>query len=950
MNREPDLGALRQQLADARLSGEHWWRGLEALADSAQAQAWVAAEFPGLAPTLDRRRFLQLMAASLALAGLAACGQTPDESVPRVVQAESQVPGKTLVYATAVPFAGVAQPVLGVTTAGRPIKLEGNPDHPASGGTCDAFTQAAILQLYDPDRSQSPRYKGRETAWGQVQGALLACAGQLDRTAGDGLHVVLGANGSPTLQRQLQQLMQRWPKARLYLAEPFAATAVQDACRQVFGQPLQPRWQRANAEAVVSFDDDWLGAGPWQTVNQRGWAARRRAAGQGQGRAQVLVADSVPTLTSAAASERLRLAPSRRPMLLRALAAELGAGEPGLAALSDTEQAWVRHAGNALKARAPRCLVSLDSQAPVDQQALVLRLNEHLCNQGVTVDYIAPQYQGAALHDLLEPLAANQVQVLVMLDCNPVNTAPAHWHLSDAVQHVPLRIHAGLYHDESARDCHWHLPLSHALDGWADARAADGSSVIVQPLMAPLYPTRTLAQVVELLQGRDADAHAIVRQTWAALDDNAWQQALSRGWADPAPVAVSVTANSAPLLTESAPVNGLEVRVLPDPCVWDGRLANLGWLQELPKPISKLTWGNVIGVSPALAERLGLANGDRVRVPLPGQIIEGPAWVEPGQADSVVALYAGYGRQRAGRVGNGLGYPAQALGAVNQVATLERLDGSLALASTQLHHQLPPGHESPIRSVAPGQSLGAPELLFHDATAVGPQWGMVIDLDLCTGCNACVVACQAENNIAVVGPEQVAQGRAMHWLRIDHYYQGSLDAPRSHFQPLPCMHCEQAPCEVGCPVNATQHGQDGVNQMVYNRCIGTRTCASYCPYKVRRFNWLDYSADAAPTIQAQRNPQVTVRSRGVMEKCTYCVQRISAARIDSKIAGTDAIEVTTACQQSCPCQAISFGDIRRADSEVARARQSGRHYRLLEELDTRPRTTYLARIDEERQP
>jgi molybdopterin-containing oxidoreductase family iron-sulfur binding subunit len=515
---------------------------------------------------------------------------------------------------------------------------------------------------------------------------------------------------------------------------------------------------------------------------------------------------------------------------------------------------------------------------------------------------------------------------------------------------VPTRLHAGLYYDESASQCHWHLPLSHALDGWGDARAADGSVVLVQPLMMPQYGTRTLPQILELLQGRVLDAQAIVRQTWSSLDEPAWQLALSQGWVEQPPPPTKVTAGGAFALAVDPPASGLHVRLLPDPCVWDGRLANLGWLQELPKPISKLTWSNVIGIAPALAQRLGLANGDRVRVPLPERAIEGPVWIEPGQADEVVALYAGYGRERAGRVGNGLGYAAWSIDAGTTVQTLVKLEGHVTLASTQLHHQLPAGHESPIRRVRRDESLAEPTVLFRDAAAVGPQWGMVIDLDLCTGCNACVVACQAENNIAVVGPEQVAQGRALHWLRIDHYYQGSLEAPRSHFQPLPCMHCEQAPCEVGCPVNATQHGQDGLNQMVYNRCIGTRTCASYCPYKVRRFNWLDYSAAAAPTLQAQRNPQVTVRSRGVMEKCTYCVQRISAARIEAKIQGSEQFEVTTACQQSCPSQAISFGDVNRAEGPLAHARQSGRHYRLLEELDTRPRTTYLAGIDEERQP
>ncbi|AZE67167.1 quinol:cytochrome c oxidoreductase iron-sulfur protein precursor [Pseudomonas synxantha] len=951
-----DFVALRGQLAG--LKGRAYWRGLEALSASPEVQALMEAEFPGVAPLLDRRGFLQLMAASLAMAGLAACGKAPEQAITAVHQPATLTPGVAAWYATAVSLAGVAQPVLAKTQAGRPIKLEGNPAHPMSGGACDAFTQAAILQLYDPDRSQAPRWRGRETSWAQVRAALSQERQALDRLHGKGLHIVCGASSSPTLQRQFEQLQKRWPEARLYHGEAFAETTAMVASEQLFGQPLTARVHLEHAQVLVCLDYDPLGCGPYQTVRQSGWAERRRRAAKGEGAALSFVAESVPTLTGAAATARLPMPPSRLPDMLLALSQALGETLPGTPRLTAAQRQWLDLAVAALKAHPGRGLIGISSQAPEALQAQVLRLNQRLGHLGRTLDLQAPsllgyepQRQWASLQQLAQALQEERVSHLVMLDCNPVQLSA----LPAQLQQVPMRLHAGLYYDESAAQCHWHLPLNHGLDGWSDARAADGSACIVQPLIEPLYATRTLHQVLELLMSAaEADGLALVRATWAHIPEAQWRQALAQGWIETAAPSVAVrnpgTAAASLALSDR---DGLQALVRPDPTIWDGRFANCAWLQELPKPISTLTWSNVVGLSPRLAERLGVGNGDGVEVSLTGQTLRGPAWVEPGQADEVIALYAGYGRTRAGRVGNDLGYAVRPIQALAADAKLRVTGEHYRLATTQAHHQLPDEDEPPIRVVArdaphlPGQTI--PVSLYSPAADSGPQWGMVIDLDLCTGCNACVVACQAENNIAVVGAEQVARGRNMHWLRIDHYYQGSLDAPRSRFQPLPCMHCEQAPCETGCPVNATVHSRDGLNQMVYNRCIGTRTCAAYCPYKVRRFNWLDWSANAAPSIQAQRNPEVTVRSRGVMEKCTYCIQRISAARIEDKqqAAAFDPSSVVTACQQTCPSQAIRFGDIADPASDVSQARRDPRHYRLLDALGTRPRTSYLARIEEE---
>jgi MoCo/4Fe-4S cofactor protein with predicted Tat translocation signal len=952
-----DFAALREQLTG--LKGPAYWRGVEALAATAQGQALIEAEFPGSAPLMDRRRFLQLMAASLAMAGLAACGKTPEQAVPSVRQAEQLTPGIASWYATAIAFAGVAQPVLGKTVAGRPIKLEGNPQHPMSGGACDAFTQAAILQLYDPDRSQAPRFKGREASWDQVRAALAEQLPLLDANAGKGLHIVCGASSSPTLGRQLETLRQRWSQARLYHGEPFADSESLRISERVFGQPLAAYRNLQNAEVLVCLEDDPLGSGPYQTPLQRGWAERRRQAAQGQGAALCYVAESIPSLTGAAATERLAIAPSLLADVVLALSQALGETINGQSRLSARQLQWVNATAQALKAHPGRGLICVSKQAPQDVQAQVMRLNQLLGAHGKTLEWHKPALLGyepgnfhESLDQLSKQLAQGNVSQLWLLDCNPLYTSAPEPGFAAMIERVPLRLHAGLYYDESAAQCHWHLPLNDPLDGWSDARAADGSACIVQPLIEPMYSTRTVHQVIELLMTSDgSDALSLVRETWGHVPQKQWRQALADGWIEPAATSVEVPPAAAVELNLNE-IGDLDAVVRPDPCVWDGRFANLGWLQELPKPISTLTWSNVVGLSPRLAERIGVHNGDGVEVLMSGQMVRGAAWVQPGQADRVIALYAGYGRTHAGRVGNALGYAVRSTETLAVGASLRASGERHALAFTQSHHQLPEDEEPPIRVVQrqspqlPAQQI--PVSLYAPVADSGPQWGMVIDLDLCTGCNACVTACQAENNIAVVGAEQVANGRSMHWLRIDHYYQGSLDAPRSRFQPLPCMHCEQAPCETGCPVNATVHSRDGLNQMVYNRCIGTRTCASYCPYKVRRFNWLDWNANAAPSIQAQRNPEVTVRTRGVMEKCTYCVQRISAARIDDKQQAHDfnPASAVTACQQTCPSQAIRFGDISDPASAVSQGRRDPRHYRLLEALGTRPRTSYLARIEE----
>lgn len=948
-----------------RAQHRFWRTPDEPAAGPPEAEPEFAA--PAVVGEGDRRSFVKFMAASMALAGLAGCG--PDEeAVPYVEAPERIVPGQFRSYATAVPFAGYAQPVIGRTTMGRPVKLEANVDHPLGIVGTDAFTQAAILALYDPDRSKAPLRDGRETAWSEAVAELTGLSRMLDARQGQGLRILTGAVSSPTLARQLKALQARWPQMRWHVQEPFDTGSRYAATRLAFGRPLEMHPALEQAEVIVAFDDDVLGPGPHQAAHTRRWADGRRQAQAGAIRRLHMV-EPVPTLTGIRATTRRRVPPSMVGAHVMALAAALG--EPGAVQPADPDlRAWATGMADELRAHRGRALILAGAHLPPEWQALCLRLNGRLGAFGTCLGFTEPVLEGVdetdrSLRSLAQDMQAGQAETLVVLDSNPVYAAPADLRFAEALGKVRQTIHAGLAYDETAAYSHLHLPLAHALDGWGDLRSRDGTASLVQPLVKPFYDVRSVHEVVAMLAGDPGpDGREIVRATWRAAwqqDGDAfearWRQALADGFVkDTASPAVTPTLQDAPV---PAPADGarpsLELVILPDPTIWDGRLANLAWLQELPKPITKLTWENVVAVAPAFAREHGLENGDHVRLEANGGTVEGPAWIVPGQAQSVVAVTTGYGRLRVGRVGDGLGFAVQPLQASGNdwtsEVTLTKLDKRSMPATTQPHHRLE--GDDFIRTVAHGST--EPVERHPSQPSMYPpwpegerQWGMTIDLDLCTGCNACVTACQAENNIAVVGKEQVAMGREMFWLRVDHYYEGDPDDPKASFQPVPCMHCEEAPCEMGCPVNATVHDSEGLNDMVYNRCIGTRTCSAYCPYKVRHFNWFDWTANDPASIQAQRNPNVTVRSRGVMEKCTYCVQRISEARITAKKEQRQVRdgEVMTACQQACPAGVFSFGNLADRSSEVTAAKESPRNYALLDRQGTKPRTTYLAMVED----
>jgi molybdopterin-containing oxidoreductase family iron-sulfur binding subunit len=933
-------------------------------------------------PEFSRRSLLQAMAATLALSSAAGRAARADQhALPQAAGPGEAAPDRFRWYATSVDFCGYAQPVLGKTERGRPVKLEGNPQHPATEGGTDLFMQAALLGLYDPLRSQAPSLLGVEASWSAFDSAVAARRALIERGRGEGFRLLTGTVTSPTLARQLDLLQQRWPRARWHVAEPVDDQARLEGCRGLFGRALQPHVRFEEAEVVVSLDDDFLGPGPLQAAHARRWSKRRLARQQGDGQALLFVAEPTLSASGTMADDRLPASSAALARLAAALAGALGLPDVPAVALEPRQQRWVERVGDALARHRGRAVVSVGIHQPVWLHRLGLLINRAIGSFGRTLSFtdplaVAPPDGAASLRVLRDDMMAGRVHTLFVLAANPVHATPAALGFGAALDQVAFSLHAGLHADETALRCHWHVPLPHDLEAWTDGRAVDGTANIFQPLVQPLYATRSRHELLAGWLGDDRAARDIVRSTWRerwqSRFDERWRDALVRGFVgDSAPAAIVPEVVDPTIdFAELPAARPLVAEIRPDASLWDGRFFNNAWLQETPRPLTKVTWGNVVLVSPQLAAERGLAAGDQVRLEADGRAIVGPAWIMPGQDAHTVVLSLGYGRALRDRLADGLGYDAFALCDPArpwrlESATLTATGQRETIATTQPDQAMDgydfvrrvarPDAPVPERGV-PGRGVpgrGVPvrgdRASFYPARRWdSPSWGMSIDLDLCIGCNACLVACTAENNVATVGKELVAQGREMLWLRVDHYVEGDPAEPRSYFQPVPCMHCEQAPCEMGCPVNAAVHSQDGLNLQVYNRCIGTRTCSAYCPYKVRRFNWFDYTQDDPSQLREMRNPEVTVRGRGVMEKCTYCVQRISAARIAAKIAGRPIGdgEVVTACQQACPAQAIAFGDVVDPATAVSRRKASPRDYALLEEANTRPRTTYLARIEQ----
>jgi MoCo/4Fe-4S cofactor protein with predicted Tat translocation signal len=978
------------------LSGKRYWRSLNELAGSPDVIDSAAREFPPAASMppegASRRTFLSLMGASLALGGLAGCRRPEEQILPYTRAPEEIVLGKPLFFATALPLMGTAFGVLVESHEGRPTKIEGNPKHPESLGATTLYGQAALLDLYDPDRSDSPRRGGARQSWDEAATFLRAEGDKLRARGGKGLVVLTEAHRSPTLASRLAELRKALPEARVVRYEPFSRDAVREGARLAFGRPLETALDLAQARVIVALDADLLATEGSPIKQARGFAQGRAVDAPGASSMNRLYAvESAFSLTGASADHRLRLQSRQIPAFAFAVAAELGrrgiALDPELLRALDgvagrLEPRAMRHvaaiASDLAANRGQGALVAGRSQ-PREVHAVVHLVNLALGNTGRAVRHVAAFDESRdgpeGVVELARAIERGEVETALILGGNPAFDAPADARLADALQKVPVRVHLSAHVDETSELATWHLNRAHPLESWSDVRAEDGTASIVQPLIAPLFGGKTDAEVVELFLGGTRSAHDLVKATWlsgdaprteldlrAALRDGLWAGSrFADEQVSPAPGAVVAALKAfAP-----AAAQGLEVTFRPDVHAWDGRFANNGWLQELPEPMSKLTWGNAAAISPATAARLALADGDVVTVSgSDGVSVRLPVVIAPGQADDSVAISAGQGRRAALRVGRGTGVDTNPLRQSDgfEIAggfSIEKTAEKATLARTQEHFVMegrPLAREGTLaewqkepdfaRKRAEKPTLFS--LYEEPDRAKGHAWGMSIDLNACIGCNACAVACQAENNVPLVGAEGVVASREMHWLRVDRYFEGGRpDEPSSVAQPMLCQHCENAPCEEVCPVGATVHSPEGLNEMAYNRCIGTKYCANNCPFKVRRFNFLEYNGELSGPRKMSFNPDVTVRSRGVMEKCTFCVQRVNHAKIEAKREGRDRVrdgEVTSACQSACPTQAIVFGDLNDPRSEVSARAANPRGYKLLEELNVKPRVTYLAKI------
>jgi MoCo/4Fe-4S cofactor protein with predicted Tat translocation signal len=987
-----DRAAVEQQLKETK--GPEYWRSLEELAGSPEFQDMLHREFPkGASEWLDsvsRRGFLQLMGASLAMAGMTGCTKLPlQEIVPYVRQPEQVIPGVAMYYATAFTLSGYANPLLVESNLGRPTKIEGNNLHPASLGGTDVFAQASILGMYDPDRSQAITHLGDVASWAEfvkeIRGPLVV----QKALSGAGIRILTQTISSPTLKDQMQAFLAMYPQAKWHVYEPVNRDNVLEGAKLAFGEAVETRYDLSKAEVIVSLDADFLSAGfPGNVRYIRDFAKKRNPDAE---MSRLYVIESTPSATGVKADHRLPLRATDIEDFARALATFSGVASD-VAGIKDPAAKVLGAISQDLQAHKGSSVIIPGEHQPPAVHALAHAMNTALGNVGKTVVYTDPVNanpvnQTESLRELVSDMRAGKVDLLVIMGGNPVYDASADLGFADSLKSskVALRICHGLYENETAELCHWNINEAHYLEAWSDGRAYDGTVSIVQPLIAPLYGGKSAHEILAALVGEpDASGYDLLRAYWqkqhAGPEFEAWwRKTLNDGFIEGsayAPKAVSLKTPSLPAAVAGvakADANSLEVNLRRDPTIYDGQFANNGWLQELPKPMSKLTWDNAVLMGPKMADREGIKTMDVVTLELGERKVTGPVWIQAGHPDHSVTVHLGYGRRKAGRAGTGAGFDAYALRTTNALwfatgCKLTKTGDFYQLASTQGYQTMDTGDGATrpqVREATLEEYHREPKFAKEDEPPASltlypgydykkspDAWGMTIDLNSCVGCNNCIIACQSENNIAVVGKEQVVRGRHMHWIRVDAYYQGDRDAPRAYFQPVPCMQCENAPCELVCPVGATVHSSEGLNDMVYNRCIGTRYCSNNCPYKVRRFNFLLFQDWETPQYKLMRNPDVSVRSRGVMEKCSYCVQRIAEHRINAETAAVrenrefkiEDGSLQTACQQSCPADAIVFGNINDPNSRVAKLKALDRNYGLLADLNTRPRTTYLAEI------
>jgi molybdopterin-containing oxidoreductase family iron-sulfur binding subunit len=998
------------------------------LAQTPEVRALVEQEFVGYDPagmvTASRRGFLRLMAASMALAGvtLSGCRRWPKEKLAPYTNAGARVPGVTELYATAMELGGVGQPLLASAVDGRPIKLEGNPSHPMSWvlkdkyGSADAFSQASVLQMYDPHRSQTVFNGGKSSSWEEFTTWAGEHFGRIQGGGGE-LAILCEATSSPSVLDMKGRLLKAFPQAKWYEYEPLTNDAELEGARRAFGRAVRPVLHLDKADVAVFLDADPLLTHPAHVRYAADWSERRRSVEQGT-MSRVYVAETTFTISGTVADVRIGVTPDRLEAVAGAIAGRIGVGGAAEEGLGELEKKFVDAAVADLRRAKGKGLVYAGAAARAGVHALCHAINEKLGAVGTTLTLVEdpagdrPAHMNA-IGELAKAMGGGAVKTLLILGGNPAYDGPVDADFAKALAGAPVSIHLAEYFDETSRLCRWHLPRAHYLEAWGDARAWDGTAGVVQPLIEPLFGGKSIIEVLAILTKDPVTAgEQIVRRTWGEQFikggdfEKQWRKVLEAGLLENTGYKVAqvqARANAGDGAKPQAAGGGFFLRFQMDPHTYDGRFANNGWLQETGDSLTKLVWDNAAWTSPADAKKLGVKIGDVVRIEANGRSLEIAVFILPGQPSGVISLSLGYGRNDAGPIGNRLGFNTYILrgGATPYIAAgakVTPIGKQYTLATTHEHHILDEFAQKNAIEPRVG-AKGDTGIIVREASLAAyvkdPQsphrkseghlslqlfnppdkfnhphaWGMAVDLNTCIGCNACVVACQAENNIPVVGKDMVLMHREMQWIRIDRYFKGSAEDPQVEvvYQPMMCVHCENAPCEQVCPVAATVHDTEGLNTMVYNRCVGTRYCSNNCPYKVRRFNYFDWHSKDPRTgpdkpflglpDQQQRaevdrirrlqfNPEVTVRMRGVMEKCTYCTQRIQNTKIEKRNAGVEIKDgdVITACAQACPTQAIVFGDLNDKSSRVVRLQKNARAYDVLGELNTRPRTRHLAKI------
>ena len=994
-----------------------YWKSLNELAKNEEYEKFVEREFPENATELtdqvSRRSFLRVMGASIALAGFASCRKPVQKILPYSRQPEDIVLGVPNFYATSMPFQDTVTGLVVENNEGRPTKLEGNEDHPSSGGRTSIYNQAGILGLYDPDRSRSPRRDGEAVS--KADFVNFASDHFSDRNRN--VLFISEANSSPTYNRLKNSAGNIFPNSSWVTFEPFSEDNAIEGTQLAFGRRLRTVNHFDRADVIVSLDDDFMSPyGHKNSVeNAVKTTGRRKVTSVDDSMSRIYAIENSYTSTGSYADHRLKLKSSEIERFTYALASKLSESVSGLSAFNNvtnqlSSHDWVTRLANELLDARESSIVTIGQQHSVGAHAAVAAINRALGNSGNTVTYHELPFrsnrnENQAFLDAVNEMKSGVYDTVVFVGTNLAYTAPADLALVQALANVETKIHLADYYDETSKVCDWHVNRAHFLETWGDGLSYTGQRSIIQPQILPLFNGLSEIEFLQtIISGEESTGYDLVQDTWRGYFSSnftrTWEQILHDG-IDPdsgfdsvnVSLAGNFGSNIRPHLS-SEPVSGMEICIKPDARLFDGRFANNGWLQELPEPMTKITWDNVALMSPRTAESLGLPSErsfkgndvPTVRISAGGQTIEIAAWVQPGHADDSITLTTGYGRENVGRVADGVGidtYPLRTSTAMFfQAANVEATGSKYEIACVQDHHSLE-GRDM-IRTASLEEYKEKPDFAtfesFHgfkvpglkEAQAKGddrgpislfteqygpdhqPQWGMAIDLNACFGCGVCTIACQAENNIPVIGKREVGRRRIMHWIRTDRYYEGDQDNPKVYHQPVPCMHCELAPCEQVCPVAATTHSEDGMNQMTYNRCIGTRYCANNCPFKVRRFNFFNYTKEYLTTgddpeiIQMAMNPEVTVRFRGVIEKCSYCVQRVNKAKIESKKATGSKKpadgSVQTACQQACPANAITFGDLTDRNSVVSQNKMNDRNYVMLEEMNVRPRTSYLAKL------